>query len=158
MADTAPPRMIAKTLVGQKALVTGANSGIGRACAIALGQAGADVVVNYIAGDDEAEAVAAEIRSQGVQAYAYKADVSREDEVIAMFKTMADKFGAIDILVANAGLQRDSAFADMTIEQWNMVLSVNLTGSSSARARRCGIFCAAASTLPYPAPPARSSA
>jgi glucose 1-dehydrogenase len=128
MADTAPPRPIAKTLVGQKALVTGANSGIGRACAIALGQAGADVVVNYVMGDDTAEAVAAEIRSHGVQAFIYKADVSREDEVIAMFKAMADTFGAIDILVANAGLQRDSAFAEMTIEQWNTVLSVNLTG------------------------------
>jgi glucose 1-dehydrogenase len=121
-------RPIAKCLVGQKALVTGANSGIGRATAIALGQAGADVVVNYVVGDEAADAVVKEIEAAGVKAHAYKADVSREDEVEAMFADMVEKFGTIDILVANAGLQRDSAFTDMTLAQWHTVIEINLTG------------------------------
>jgi glucose 1-dehydrogenase len=120
----APPKL----LVGQKALVTGANSGIGRGVAIALGQAGADVVVNYVDGDDAANAVVEEIHQSGAKAFAYKADVSSEDQVAAMFKAMIQQFGTIDILVANAGLQRDSAFHQMTMAQWNMVLGVNLTG------------------------------
>jgi glucose 1-dehydrogenase len=120
----APPRL----LVGQKALVTGANSGIGRAVAIALGQAGADVVVNYVAGEDAAEAVVREIRAAGVKAYAHVADVSDEAQVGAMFERMCQEFGTIDILVNNAGLQRDAPFASMTLQQWNTVIGVNLTG------------------------------
>jgi glucose 1-dehydrogenase len=128
MASTAPPRSVPKILVGQKALVTGANSGIGRATAIALGQAGADVVVNYVAGDEAAAEVVKEIQIHGVAAYAHKADVSREDEVQAMFVRMFAQLGTIDILVANAGLQRDAAFHEMTLEQWNTVIGINLTG------------------------------
>ncbi len=115
-------------LTGQKALVTGANSGIGQGVAIALGQAGADVVVNYVQGDDAAQAVVEEIRKSGVKAFSCKADVSSEDEVAAMFAQAVKDFGTIDILVANAGLQRDSAFHQMTLAQWNTVLNVNLTG------------------------------
>jgi len=115
-------------LVGQKALVTGANSGIGRSVALALGQAGADVVVNYVQGDDAADAVVKEIQQSGADAFAQKADVSSEDQVATMFDAAVRRFGTIDILVANAGLQRDSAFHDMTLAQWNTVLSVNLTG------------------------------
>jgi glucose 1-dehydrogenase len=126
--STAPPIAVPKLLTGQKALVTGANSGIGKGVAIALGQAGADVVVNYVDGDDAANAVVEEIKKSGVKAYAYRADVSSEDEVAAMFARMIQEFGTIDILVSNAGLQRDSAFPDMTMAQWNKVLSVNLTG------------------------------
>jgi glucose 1-dehydrogenase len=118
----------APTLKGQKALVTGANSGIGRGVALALGQAGADVVVNYIDGDAAADAVVEEIISFGVHACAIKADVSAESQVDAMFAQMIERFGTIDILVANAGLQRDSAFAAMTLAQWNTVIGVNLTG------------------------------
>jgi glucose 1-dehydrogenase len=128
MASTAPQRSIPKSLVGQKALVTGANSGIGRAVALALGQAGADVVVNYVVGDEAAAEVVTEIQRQGVAAFAHKADVSREDEVQAMFARMIAQFGTIDILVANAGLQRDAAFHEMTLEQWNTVIGINLTG------------------------------
>ena len=117
-----------KALRGQKALVTGANSGIGLAVAAALGAAGADVVVNYISGEDSAQALVDQIRGHGVESYAHKADVSQEAEVRTMLETMIGKFGTIDILVANAGLQRDAAFLDMTLEQWNTVLSVNLTG------------------------------
>ena len=124
----APKRPVQKVLVGQKALVTGANSGIGRGVAVALGQAGADVVVNYIDGDDTADAVVAEIERAGAKAFKYKADVSKEDDVAAMFAEAVKHFGTVDILVANAGLQRDSAFKDMTLAQWNTVLSVNLTG------------------------------
>jgi glucose 1-dehydrogenase len=125
---TAPPVTMHKLLTGQKALVTGANSGIGKAVAIALGQAGADVVVNYVEGDAAAASVVEQIRSSGVKAYAHKADVSSEEEVAAMFSKMMQDFGTIDILVNNAGLQRDSAFPEMTLAQWNTVVGVNLTG------------------------------
>ncbi|HEY1708573.1 MAG TPA: SDR family oxidoreductase [Rhizomicrobium sp.] len=124
----APERPVHKVLTGQKALVTGANSGIGLSVAVALAQAGADVVVNYITGDDAADAVVAEIEKAGGKAFKCKADVSREDDVAAMFAQAVKQFGTVDILVANAGLQRDSSFKDMTLEQWNKVLSVNLTG------------------------------
>jgi glucose 1-dehydrogenase len=117
-----------RPLSGQKALVTGANSGIGRSVAIALGQAGADVVVNYVRDDDAANAVAAEIRGMGASAFACRADVSSEEEVAAMFERAVREFGTIDVLVANAGLQQDSAFQQMTLAQWNTVLGVNLTG------------------------------
>jgi glucose 1-dehydrogenase len=108
--------------------VTGASSGIGRAVAIALGEAGADVVVNFIAGDDAAEQVAGEIRQHGSKAYTHNADVSQEDQVQEMFRRAVEQFGTIDILVNNAGLQRDAAFHEMTLAQWNTVISVNLTG------------------------------
>ncbi|MFD5593441.1 SDR family oxidoreductase [Streptomyces griseorubiginosus] len=118
----------AQLLRGQKALVTGANSGIGLATAIALGRAGADVVVNYVVGAREAEEVVKEIEGFGVRAYAHEADVSDEDQVKAMVARMVDEFGTIDIMVANAGLQRDSAVTEMTLAQWQKVLDVNLTG------------------------------
>ncbi|MFI6276815.1 SDR family oxidoreductase [Streptomyces sp. NPDC050988] len=115
-------------LKGQKALVTGANSGIGKATAIGLGRAGADVVVNYVAGRDAAEDVVREIESFGVRAYAHEADVSQEKQVSDMVDRMVQKFGTIDVMVANAGLQRDAALTDMTMAQWKKVLDVNLTG------------------------------
>jgi glucose 1-dehydrogenase len=124
----APKRPVQRVLVGQKALVTGANSGIGRGVAVALGQAGADVVVNYVDGDDAADAVVSEIEEAGARAFKFKADVSKEDDVAAMFALVVKQFGTVDILVANAGLQRDSAFKDMTLDQWNKIISVNLTG------------------------------
>jgi glucose 1-dehydrogenase len=126
--STAPPVTMHKLLSGQKALVTGANSGIGKGVAIALGEAGADVVVNYVDGDDAANAVVEEIKKSGAKAYAHKADVSSEDDVAAMFARMRQEFGTTDILVANAGLQRDAAFHEMTLAQWHKVLDVNLTG------------------------------
>lgn len=121
-----------KVLKGQKALVTGANSGIGKAVAIALCQAGADVMINYRSGDDQARAVIDEASHCGCEANGraiiHKADVSREDEVRNMFERMFQEFGTIDILVPNAGLQKDAPFENMTLEQWNTVLGVNLTG------------------------------
>ncbi|MEU6769857.1 SDR family oxidoreductase [Streptomyces sp. NPDC046759] len=127
--EGAPQGVIPSHLLrGQKALVTGANSGIGRATAVALGRAGADVVVNYVAGRDDAEKVVEEITGSGVRAAAYEADVSDEQQVVAMMERMVEEFGTIDILVANAGLQRDAAVTDMTLAQWQKVLDVNLTG------------------------------
>jgi glucose 1-dehydrogenase len=126
---TSPARPIPQFLHGQKALVTGANSGIGKAVAIALGQAGADVVVNYVTHPETAEEVVAQIRKAGrASSYAHQADVSQEDQVEEMFRTMVEKLGRIDILVNNAGLQRDAPFAQMTLAQWNTVIGVNLTG------------------------------
>ncbi len=115
-------------LAGQKALVTGASSGIGKAVALAMGEAGADVVVNYIAGEDSAQELVDAIKDQGRKAVAVKADVSKEDQVQAMFAKMFDEFATIDILVNNAGLQRDAAIDEMTLDQWNTVINVNLTG------------------------------
>lgn len=117
-----------RPLEGQKALVTGANSGIGEGVALALGQAGADVVVNYVANHDAAARVVEAIQGHGVKAFAYQADVSSEDQVGELFARALREFGTIDILVNNAGLQRDAAFHEMTLEKWNEVLSVNLTG------------------------------
>ncbi|MFB7597097.1 SDR family oxidoreductase [Streptomyces sp. NPDC056160] len=129
VTQRAPQGVIPSHLLkGQKALVTGANSGIGKATAIGLGRAGADVVVNYVAGSEEAEQVVEEITGFGVRAMAYEADVSQEDQVVAMIDRMVAEFGTIDILVANAGLQRDAPFTEMTMSQWQKVLDVNLTG------------------------------
>jgi glucose 1-dehydrogenase len=115
-------------LQGQPALVTGANSGIGRAVALALGRAGADVVVNYVANPDAAEAVVDAIRGFGRRALAIRADVSREDDVEAMFDEAVKAFGTLHIVVCNAGLQRDAPFHQMTLDQWNTVIGINLTG------------------------------
>jgi glucose 1-dehydrogenase len=117
-----------RPLQGQKALVTGANSGIGRAVALALGAAGADVGVNYVTRPEDAEAVVAEIRESGTNALALEADVSNEDQVVAMFRAAVEHFGRLDILVANAGVQRDAHFVDMTLKDWSTVIAINLTG------------------------------
>ena len=117
-----------RPLVGQKALVTGANSGIGRAVAVALGMAGADVGVNHVTRPETADAVVDEIRKCGADAVPLAADVSQEDQVVAMFRKLIDRFGRIDILVANAGVQRDAPLVDMTLADWNTVIAINLTG------------------------------
>ena len=116
------------TLQGQRALVTGGSSGIGAAVCRALARAGARVVVNYLSNREEAEQLVHEIETDGGVAMAIQADVSREADVERMFKEMFDAWGSIEILVANAGIQWDAPFHDMTLEQWNKVLEVNLTG------------------------------
>ena len=124
-----PSRPISRVLVGQKALVTGAGTGIGAAVAMTLAQAGAEVVVNYVANEEQAEAVAQEIRSvSGSRVYAHRADVSKEDQVRQMFERMYREFGTIDILVNNAGIQKDASFDQMSLSDWQSVLDVNLTG------------------------------
>ncbi|MCX4631467.1 MULTISPECIES: SDR family oxidoreductase [unclassified Streptomyces] len=127
-SDRSRTLLLPQVLKGQKALVTGANSGIGKATAIGLGRAGADVVVNYVSGQDAAEEVVREIEGFGVRAYAHEGDVSQEDQVVDMVARMVQEFGTIDVMVANAGLQRDAAVTDMTMAQWSKVLDVNLTG------------------------------
>jgi glucose 1-dehydrogenase len=123
-----PTSMSEKKLSGQVALVTGANSGIGEGVALALGEAGANVIVNYITKPETAQAVVEKIKSFGSQALAIQADVSNEVQVIAMFQQAIQTFGTVDILVANAGLQRDAKFEEMTVEQWDLVMNVNLKG------------------------------
>lgn len=117
-----------KSLRRQKALVTGANSGIGEAVAKALADQGAAVVVNYVSKADEAERVVEEIRAEGGEAIAIRADVRDEAEVRSMFAQMFTAWGTIDVLVNNAGLQRDAPVHEMSLEDWNLVLGVNLTG------------------------------
>ena len=117
-----------KLLKGQKAIVTGASSGIGRSIALALGHAGADVCINYVAGEDKAQAMVNELRGHGHAAISFKADVSNEDDVAKMFEAVRKEFGTVDILINNAGLQQDAPIDQMTLAQWNKVISVNLTG------------------------------
>jgi glucose 1-dehydrogenase len=116
------------SLAGQRAIVTGANSGIGEGVAKALAAAGAKVAVNWVSGEDRAQRVVSEIQEAGGTAIAIKADVSKEDQVQGMFRTVIDAWGSVDILVNNAGLQRDAKFHDMTLKDWQFVLDVNLTG------------------------------
>jgi glucose 1-dehydrogenase len=123
-----PACPVQKLLNGQRALVTGANSGIGKGIAIALAHAGADVVVNYYTDEAAANGVVEEAARCGSRVYAHHADVSQEDQVREMFARMFDEFGTIDILVNNAGLQQDAPLEEMTLAQWNRVISVNLTG------------------------------
>jgi glucose 1-dehydrogenase len=117
-----------RPLKNQFALVTGANSGIGEGVARHLAAAGAGVAVNYVVGPETAQAVVDDINKAGGRAIAVQADVSKEDQVQAMFASVVKEFGTIDICVPNAGLQRDASFEAMTLDQWNFVLSVNLTG------------------------------
>jgi glucose 1-dehydrogenase len=127
-ASRLPDAPYHQVLTGQPALVTGANSGIGKAVALGLAKAGADVVVNYVTHPETADAVVKEIEAMGRQAIAVPGDVSKEADVEAMFAAAIAKFGTIHILVANAGLQKDSPFDQMTLDQWNTVIGVNLTG------------------------------
>ncbi len=120
-----PPRL---DLAGQPALVTGASSGIGLAIARALAAAGARVAVNYHSDRDSAEALVREIEAAGGTAIAVGGDVSDEGEVERMVAETVAAFGTLHILVANAGLQKDAAFHEMTLADWRKVIDVNLTG------------------------------
>jgi glucose 1-dehydrogenase len=119
----------ARILAGQTAIVTGSSSGIGAAIAGELGAAGANVVVNYAGNRDGADGVVGRITGAGGKAMAVKGDVSREEEVAAMFREAIRAYGTVDILVSNAGVQRDAALVDMTLEQWRLVIGINLTGA-----------------------------
>lgn len=116
------------SLRGQRAIVTGANSGIGEGIARALAEAGAAVAVNYVRGAEAAERIVAEIQDAGGTAVAIEADVSREDQVEAMFDAAIAAFGSIDILINNAGLQKDAKLHEMSLADWDQVIAVNLTG------------------------------
>lgn len=117
------------TLAGHVALVTGASSGIGRASALALAKAGATVVVNHLASEQEAAAdVLRSIEKEGGTATAMAGDVSDESEVSALVKHVVARFGTVHVLVNNAGIQRDAALVDMSLAEWQQVIDVNLTG------------------------------
>lgn len=121
-------RELTKKLKEQSALITGANTGIGKAVAVALANEGANVVINYVSHPELAAGVVDEIKFNGGVAIALQADVSKEDQVQAMFQEMYEQFGTIDILVNNAGLQKDSSIEHMTLADWQLVIDVNLTG------------------------------
>jgi len=127
-----PECEVRPVLKGQKALVTGASSGIGRGIAIALCAAGADVMINFVGEEASARAVVDEATHCGCtnrgRAIAHHADVSDEAQVTDMYSRIRDEFGTIDILVNNAGLQQDAPIEEMSLAQWNKVISVNLTG------------------------------
>ncbi len=112
----------------QTALVTGGSSGIGAAIAAAYATAGAAVGINYSSSEDEVEALLAEIKEGGGRAIAIKADVSDESDVCAMFEEFIAEFGRIDILVMNAGVQKDAALVDMMLADWRKVIDIDLTG------------------------------
>jgi glucose 1-dehydrogenase len=115
-------------LDGQVAVVTGGSSGLGRGIALLFGQAGAAVAVNYHGSQKGAEEVVRQIEAAGGRAMALRADVSQQADVDTMFARAVEQFGAVDILVANSGIQKDAAFTDLTLEQWRQVIDTNLTG------------------------------
>lgn len=111
------------------ALVTGASSGIGRAIAEELSRCGVAVGVNYHSGQAQAEEVVHEIEAQGGRAFALSGDVSKPEDCRTMVEQVAKRFGRLDILVANAGIQRDAAFTELTLGDWQRVIDTNLTGA-----------------------------
>ena len=121
--------MSQKPLAGQRAIVTGASSGIGEAIARAYAEAGAAVLVNHHDDAKAAHAIADAIVEKGGRAVAVAGDVSRPKAVEHLFDVAHDHFGGVDILVANAGLQKDGAFTEMTLEDWRAVIDLDLTGS-----------------------------
>ena len=117
-----------KKLEKQTAIVTGSSSGIGLGVVKGLAEAGAKVVVNYYKGDEEAAKAVEEIKAAGGEAIAVQADVSDEADVEKLFSETIKAFETVDIVVANAGMQKDAALVDMTLKDWNRVIGVNLTG------------------------------
>ena len=114
------------SLSGRRALVTGASSGIGRAIALAFAQAGAAVVVNHLGRATEADALVREIHSLGAQAWAIEADVSRSADVARLTAQAAQRCGAVDVLVNNAGIIQEKPFLDTTEDDWDRMLAVDL--------------------------------
>jgi 3-oxoacyl-[acyl-carrier protein] reductase len=118
---------VSELLAGQVAIVTGASRGIGRAISLQLAQCGAKVAVNYASSSGAADELVAKIASDGGEAIAVRADVSKADQIDALFSTVMDKWGRVDILVNNAGIARDSLMLRMKPEDWQAVIDTNLT-------------------------------
>ncbi len=116
-------------LAGQVALVTGSSSGIGAASAVELARAGADVVVNHRDSRVEAEETAEQVEALGRRAVVIQADVSKEADVVRVFADAETALGPVDVVFSNAGRQKDATIADMTLDDWNAVIGVNLTGA-----------------------------
>jgi 3-oxoacyl-[acyl-carrier protein] reductase len=119
---------VSDLLAGQVAIVTGASRGIGRAISLQLAQVGAKVIVNYASSSGAADELVAQIASSGGEALAIRADVSKADQIDALFGTTIDKWGRVDILVNNAGIARDTLLLRMKPEDWQAVIDTNLTG------------------------------
>lgn len=119
-----------KKLLNQIAIVTGGSSGIGTGVSKALATAGATVVVNHSSphSKGKAQEVLDEIEKEGGRGIIYQCDVSSEEQVVKMFADVIQQFGTIDILINNSGIQQDASLVNMTLEQWNKVIAVNLTG------------------------------
>lgn len=123
-----PPAPIHRVLAGQKALVTGASKGLGQAMAIGFARAGADVLVNYHSDEEGARETAEIIEREGARAVVFRANVAKEHEVAAMFERMQESFGRLDICVPNSAIQLNARVDEMTLDQWQGVIDVNLTG------------------------------
>lgn len=117
------------SLLGQNAIVTGSSSGIGRSIAVELARAGADVLVNYHSDEDGGAETVRTIEALGRRAFNLRADVGKEGDVTALFDTAERELGPVDIVVSNAGLQKDARLTDMTLDEWNIVIDTNLTGA-----------------------------
>lgn len=115
-------------LKNNRAIITGASSGIGEGIARAFAAAGAAVVVNFLSDREVAEQIVQEIRGSGGRAAAVQGDISNPEDCGRLFDSAEQEFGGIDILMANAGIQRDAAFTDLTLDDWRTVIDVNLTG------------------------------
>ncbi|MBI4287642.1 MAG: 3-oxoacyl-ACP reductase FabG [Chloroflexi bacterium] len=115
-------------LEGKTAVITGSSRGIGRAISLGFAREGASIVVNYLKEREKAEAVVKEIEGLGRKACAIQADVSNYEQAEGLLKGAVDRFGQVDILVNNAGLNWDATLGKMTVEMWQKVLDVNLTG------------------------------
>jgi glucose 1-dehydrogenase len=120
--------MLEPPLAGQRALVTGASSGIGAAIARAFGDAGAAVIVNYRSDREAAESVATQIADRGGKAFPVQGDVSRPGDCSRLFDAARQRLGGVDIFIGNAGIQRDAAFTEMSLDDWRAVIDVDLTG------------------------------
>lgn len=132
--------MSSSRLDSQTALVTGASTGIGAACAVAFARAGADVAINYRASEREAQTTKKQCEREGVKAELFQADVSDPVQTQAMFARVLEVFGRLDILVANAGMQIDKPFVDLTAQDWQTVLAVNLSGQFYSAQQAARIF------------------
>lgn len=118
-------------LKGYAAIVTGGARGIGRAIALALADAGADVLITYKGNTAAADAVVAEIGGKGRRAVAIQADAADPDAAAAVVAKAIETFGKVDLLVNNAGITRDTLILRMTPEQWREVIDTNLSGAST---------------------------